>query len=561
MAFSLVPRQFPDTYSRLKTIFEAVDIKDASRSAYIGGLPRNMWSACNVGPTNSLCRCAHLSRTPRPSAGRAMGGIIQHLPICPSFDPAHDWGESGDPPGKSEFHLPRVSSILNRTLIQFPTCQQWITLRNYSARTRSLSTSMLYDMPDGFPCLSNPPHPDSFFPNLRAVAWYPNNHLAMLPFFRLLCGPTLTSLSAEFGTDPTSLAMLASLSTLCPNIVHISISAETPALHDDLSTALSTSICRWNDLEQVLCDGLTVSAMEHLGQVKNLTSLTACASERMSPSFSPHHVQKSSFSRLQYLHLYAGLLSTGTSALRDLRLTLTDFMLDIFDAEEMFSTPSSLKELFMTLAEACSHDCLAGLYLCIVNPHFPSADSMMTIRGVRPLLNFTHLRLVILDGFSTFSFEDNDIVELASAWPHIEELALSNYVHHPIASLPTLRSLFHLARSCPKLRALSLVVNMTDLTPCATGRDLRSDVLHDLCLGNTPINSPATIARILHGLYPALKLVDLSVWNKEPLNRLAWRNRYQLSWGLVNVELAKLRGGNTRQVGPKCFVDTISDIE
>jgi hypothetical protein len=428
-----------------------------------------------------------------------------------------------------------------------------MTLRKYSARTRSLYMCMIDDLPyfDRFPCLSDPPDPQSFFPNLRTVAWYPDNHLAMLSFLRLLCGPALTSLSAEFATDPVSLATVAALGVLCPNITDISISASSETLSDDLANALSASICHWKDLKHVSCNDLTVSAMEHLSQVRNLESLTACASARMSPSSETLSVQGLSFPRLQHLHLYTGLLSTTTTCLRGLRLALKEFRLDLFDAGEVLSGLSCLRDLFAALAEACSHACLTRLYLCVIYPHFPSPNSEATMRDARPLLSFTNLRVVSLEGLSTFALDDDDIAELASAWPDIEELALSTFVDHPVASLPTFQSLIRLVCSCPKLRALSLVVDTTKLaTPSlyAVGRDVRSDILDKLCLGNSPISSPAAVAHVLHNLYPALKQVDLSVWNMEPLDRLPRRDRYEVCWGTVNIELENLRGRDTRQV-------------
>ncbi|KAF8550848.1 hypothetical protein OG21DRAFT_363791 [Imleria badia] len=434
-----------------------------------------------------------------------------------------------------------------QTSIHSLTSQQWMTFREYSARTRSLYMCMIDDLPyfDRFPCLSNPPDPNSFFPNLRTIAWYPDNHLTMLPFLRLLCGPALTSLSAEFATDPASLAVVRALGILCPKITDISISASSETLSDDLANALSTSIGHWKDLKHVSCDDLTVSALEHLTQARNLESLTACASARLSSFSQTLGAQELSFPRLQHLHLYTGLLSTTTACLGGLRLALKEFRLDLFDAEEVFSGLSCLRDLFTTLAEACLHACLARLYLCVIHPDFPSPNSVVTIRDIRPLFSFAHLRVVSVEGLSTFTVDDDDIAEMASAWPDIEELALSTCVDHPVASMPTFLSFIRLIRSCPKLRALSLVIDTTQLVipPFDTvGRDVRSDVLEELCLGNSPITLPLTVAHVLHKLYPALKQVDLSVWNKEPLNRLFRRDRYEVYWGTVNIELQNLRG-------------------
>ena len=425
-----------------------------------------------------------------------------------------------------------------------------MTLRKYSTRTRSLYMCMMDDLPcySRLQCLSNPPDSAPFFPNLRTLAWYPDNHLAMLPFFRLLCGPALTSLSAEFATDPTSLALVADLGAMCPNITDISISSSSETLSADLANALSMSICHWKNLKHVSCDDLTVPALEHLSRARNLASLTACASAHLSSFSRAFNAVEASFPSLHHLHLYTGLLSTTTACLKGLRLPLEEFRLDLFDAEEVFSGTSHLRDLFATLAGACSHARFTRFYLCVICPHFPSPHSAATIRDLRPLFNFAHLRVLSLEGLSSFTFDDDDIAELASAWPDIEELALSTCADHPIASLPTFQSLIHLVRACPKLRALSLVVDTTNLlapsrylSTAGQTLEVRSHVLADLCLGNSPISSPVAVAYVLHRLYPALKQVDLSVWNKEPLNRLPRRDRYEVCWGMVNIELQNLR--------------------
>ncbi|KAF9218806.1 hypothetical protein BS17DRAFT_790701 [Gyrodon lividus] len=433
-----------------------------------------------------------------------------------------------------------------QAIAQRPTPPQWDTLRRYSARTRSLYMCIIEDPPTSsnyfFSVLSDPPHSTSFFPNLQALAWYPDNHKEMLPFLRLLCGPALTYLSAEFTADPANLVMLASLGALCPNIVNITISASNAIIRDKMTDALSTSICQWNDLKQVACDDVSLPAMEHLSQT-GLESLTAYASDRMS-SFSHSNGRGTSFSCLQHLHLYAEQLSNATSSFKGLYLVLKEFRLDLFDAEEVLSSSSSLGNFFATLADHCSQCTLTELDLCIIHPELPFSAAVTTLRDIRPLLSFRNLRVVRFEGLTTLSFDDSDITELASAWPRIEELSLSIYVNHALASLPTFHSLIHLIQTCPALRALSLVVDTTEVSESflrAVGHGIYSDILEELRLGNSPIRSPAIVAYALQTCYPSLKFIDLSVWNKEPLNRLPRRFWYEERWGTVNAELRILR--------------------
>ncbi|KAF8837697.1 hypothetical protein BDN67DRAFT_972619 [Paxillus ammoniavirescens] len=431
---------------------------------------------------------------------------------------------------------------------QRPTPSQWDTLRKYSERTRSLYMCIIDEPPttssDYLSVLFNPPNSASFFPNLRALAWYPTNHEEMLPFLRLLCGSSLTHLSIEFTNDPVSVVMLASLGALCPNIADISISAANATISAELTDALSASICQWNDLKQVSCDDLSLPALEHLSRTRGLESLTAYASDHMSSFSPPDGVRGTYFSRLQRLHLYAVQLSNATSSFNGMHLALKQFRLDVFDADEILSTSSFLQDFFATLANHCSQYTLTELDFCIIHSELSSSVTVCTLRDINPLLGFRNLRAVRFEGLATLSLDDSDIAELASMWPCIEELSLSTYVNHPVASLPTFHSLIHLIQTCPRLRALSLVVDTTGVSESlchALRHGVHSDILCELCLGNSPINSPTVVAHVLRTLYPSLKLVDLSVWNKEPLSRLPTRAPFERRWGTVNIKLQTLR--------------------
>ncbi|KIK93233.1 hypothetical protein PAXRUDRAFT_829168 [Paxillus rubicundulus Ve08.2h10] len=436
----------------------------------------------------------------------------------------------------------------SQTAVQRPTPPQWDTLRKYSERTRSLYMCIIDDPPttssDYISALFNQPNSPSFFPNLRALAWYPANHEEMLPFLRFLCGPSLTHLSAEFTNDPANLAMLASLGALCPNIADISISAANATIIAEMTDALSASICQWNDLKQVSCDDLTLPALEHLGRTRGLESLTAYASDHMSSFSHPDGVRGTPFPRLQRLHLYAVQLSNATYCFKGMHLALKQFRLDVFDANEIISTSSFLQNFFAELVDHCSQYTLAELDFCIIHSELPSSATVTTLRDISPLLSFRNLRAVRFEGLTTLSLDDSDITELASTWPRIEELSLSTYANYAVASLPTFLSLIHLIQTCPRLRALSLVVDTMGVTESlchALRHGVHSDVLHELCLGNSPINSPTVVAHVLRTLYPSLKLVDLSVWNKEPLTHLPTRAPCEGRWGMVNSKLQTLR--------------------
>ncbi|KIJ61284.1 hypothetical protein HYDPIDRAFT_42699 [Hydnomerulius pinastri MD-312] len=442
---------------------------------------------------------------------------------------------------------PCDNSDSGMTSVRRPSAEEWETLRKYAARTRSLYMCIIEDPPitvDRFLALSNPPGAIPLFPNLRTLAWYPSNHQEMLPFLRLLCGPSITSLSAEFAIDPASLSMLASLGTLCPNVSDISISAANAVLTDDMTVALSTSICQWHLLKEVACDDLSISAMEHLSQTRGLESLTVFASQLVSSFTRGKEVREKSFARLRHLHLYAGQLPNATACLEGLHLVLKEFRIDLFDVEEVLSSPHSLWDFSMALADHCARDTLAEVDFCIVDSELLSEAAVTMFRDISPLLSFSNLRVVRFEGLTTLSLDDKDIFELSCAWLRVEELSLTTCVGPTVTALPTFHSLIHLTR-CRKLKVLSLVINAAKrLESCFRGFaehfNLCSDVLRELRLGNSPVESPIYVARVLGDLYPSLQSVDLSVWNKGPLNHLPRRALHDL-WCIVNCELRGLK--------------------
>ncbi|KAH7905896.1 hypothetical protein BJ138DRAFT_1017068, partial [Hygrophoropsis aurantiaca] len=100
----------------------------------------------------------------------------------------------------------------------------------------------------------------------------------------------------------------------------------------------------------------------------------------------------------------------------------------------------------------------------------------------------------------------------------------------------TLKGLKSLIRACPLLQTLGLAINATQLSFASSttpGEDIHNDKIQTLDMGESIIENPADVARILGELFWSLKKVDVSYYRKKN------RNPCARLWNEVNPHLRK----------------------
>ncbi|KAJ7020110.1 hypothetical protein C8F04DRAFT_1197069 [Mycena alexandri] len=155
----------------------------------------------------------------------------------------------------------------------------------------------------------------------------------------------------------------------------------------------------------------------------------------------------------------------------------------------------------------------------------------ITIETLRLLFHFTNLTSVELRPPTGIDVTDEDVLAMAEAWPHLEDLLLrTRPTDHPPRA--TLHSLLHLAKHCAKLATLELIVDASTIPTIECNEDktrLLQSALLDWTVGHSLISSPIEVARFLSGIFPILN----GTWSSEDYDDDGSDTEMQSYWGEV----------------------------
>ncbi|KAL1740068.1 hypothetical protein HDZ31DRAFT_48225, partial [Schizophyllum fasciatum] len=150
----------------------------------------------------------------------------------------------------------------------------------------------------------------------------------------------------------------------------------------------------------------------------------------------------------------------------------------------------------------------------------------LTRAHLTPLMALRNLRTLHLSPRGWVNVDDGDVIALAQAWPHLEELRFSRMLprsypppaEERIPIRTTATALITLATHCPRLRLLELPFDASTIPARATGshavsRGVQGPLEH-LDLGNTTWEDTQRLAAFLLSLFPLLDFVesDVSHW-------------------------------------------------
>ncbi|KAG8213563.1 hypothetical protein J3R82DRAFT_10217 [Butyriboletus roseoflavus] len=256
---------------------------------------------------------------------------------------------------------------------------EWATLRSYARRVWIFLNCILMEA-----CLDEEsitmlfsPSPDALFPNLRFLSW---NYGRPFPLVHVAARP-LRVLHLDFRRADTSQYrnILDSAGNLCPHIKKFRTLLASPILFGSWSVARSPSTRR------------------------PFYTSPAC---RILPS---DFVLV--FSNLSRCEIASGWLFPGSPSKQTLRSFIT------------------------SLGNACSSDTLT--HLTILSQHYlfrrllaggevESDNYPLVYDDLYPCMTFGNLRSLKINLNQAVGLTDNDLVELASAWPHLEELLINH---------------------------------------------------------------------------------------------------------------------------------------
>jgi hypothetical protein len=176
---------------------------------------------------------------------------------------------------------------------------------------------------------------------------------------------------------------------------------------------------------------------------------------------------------------------------------------------EVNCEPEYVMDLFEVIGNSCPS--LQSLYLALIR--LPDGDDADDIDGVlRPLFACNQLMELVIVIWSIcediwLTLRNDDIPELAKAWPNIEVLQLYTYREDDsLESEPslTLTAIAELALGCPKLRDLTITLNAeTCPTSIDTSTLLNAHTLQTIDFAGSWIAAPVSVATWLGDLFPS----------------------------------------------------------
>ncbi|KAJ7664492.1 hypothetical protein DFH06DRAFT_1324043 [Mycena polygramma] len=343
----------------------------------------------------------------------------------------------------------------------------------------------------------------------------------------------------------------------CPQLKDVYISSV-----DELAGRCQSSsmlVLGLSHLRWLTIPSLDNAGLKHIGRLPNLVYLCLEDQSIIAP-FTSTMPGEVFFNGLVSL----GVIGTHLNAIVPLFTLLTHAPLAKIELTIRKIAPASATaECFRALARQCSTGNTSLASLSVSSAWDPdtrlsntAALASYAVRGphIRPLLSFVNVTKVDLAPPVGFDLDDGTIADLASAWPHIEELSLCSRGYANVPSHVTLSGLLPFAQYCPQLSSLRLVLDASVLPPTWRSRAVaKARVMQtSLCrlrVENSPVCDPLPVAAFLSGVFPNLVVVG-TAWDAQLRNNhdalhaapeLAEALGHHKRWKLISAALCTIR--------------------
>ncbi|KAL6306990.1 hypothetical protein BKA93DRAFT_926914 [Sparassis latifolia] len=174
---------------------------------------------------------------------------------------------------------------------------------------------------------------------------------------------------------------------------------------------------------------------------------------------------------------------------------------------------ASVGQLLEVVHDHCSWESLESI---LIHTSFNArkghpSDEVVAQASLRSLYDFHKMKNLTIMTDSPLEMDNSDLQDMASSWPHLEELCL---IYNPLVtsweqhSAITLQGLVPLVKQCPTLSVLSLPIAFTvgdGYTRLRPGGGHSNDRVTQLHCGGRCTAGPAQIASFLSDLFPNLQ--------------------------------------------------------
>ncbi|KAG1834788.1 hypothetical protein EV424DRAFT_522215 [Suillus variegatus] len=403
------------------------------------------------------------------------------------------------------------------------TLDDWSIFCKYNHRVRSLvhqcHPSYMSDMvicgTEIWRALSCPPFPLPLLPNLTTLTWTETTN-ETLQYILLFVTPQLTELDISvvlFGTSftfgPSEQSIFSSIAKSCPSVSHFSLFHEK---YGSQSIVGDTSIVLhfWSHLTSVRIGTVSEAAILHLSNLPSLRVLECLLPSTSISTDAQRLLQRPVFCALEELTVTCKSPVILEAFLE--KLTITPKILSFTFARGVDSV-RVLPDLISRLSNTCAHSSLQKVELCILDDQSVDPNVSIGAAAFQPLFAFRNLRVLdfTADGYCTVRMADDSLLQMAKAWPHLEELYISRSSHSNYRV--TLHAFVLLLWHCPRLRSLAVLIDWSTIDVHAIPPDLpyqgfSQKALSDLYINGWKIENPTSIAAFLSAIAPNVRFID-----------------------------------------------------
>ncbi|KAG2156864.1 uncharacterized protein EDB93DRAFT_1200816 [Suillus bovinus] len=405
------------------------------------------------------------------------------------------------------------------------TLDDWAIFCKYNYRVRSLvhrchvpsyiHTEMVCGT-EIWRALSCPPFSLPLLPNLTFLTWTKASD-ETFQYIQLFVTSQLTELDIQFSGlrydpsftfGPPQQSILSSIAKSCPSLSYFDFQEEYSSTTSvgDTSTVLQF----WSHLTWVRVGIVSEAAILHLSDLPSLEVLTFTLPSVLISADTQKLLQRPVFRALQELDVTCKSLVNLATFLE--KITIAPAVLS-FTTTRGVDFAQALPDLISRLSNACTHSSLQELQLNIrVDHQLADPDASIEAASFQPLFAFRNLLDFGLkvDSLCVVRMDDASLLQMAKAWPILENLSITGYSRssHQVTPHAFVLLLWH----CPRLISVGIPVNWSVIEMHPIPREIpyqgfSHKALSHSVFGGSKISDPISIAAFISAIAPNLKSI------------------------------------------------------
>ncbi|KAJ7023514.1 hypothetical protein C8F04DRAFT_1401668 [Mycena alexandri] len=359
---------------------------------------------------------------------------------------------------------------------------------------------------DAYRTLTREAPEDYLVPRLEHLSWC-HRQIAYSPFIDIFINPHIKSIDLDGQVDHGHL--FDSLGQHCPSLTSVVVQGVNAASSEVERRRLSTFICSLTSVEVLDVRTMDFSMLTHLDRPPTLKTLRTSLPASLSFADVPDGTMFSQL-RSTTITLAGRTIPILTSFVRTWNNPqLKSFELLVRDCRAL----QQIEELYQVLSTHCSHEHLAFFKVTLIQWKHTTVAAHPG-HFFRPLFRFTHLRIVEFHVPAGYTLDDATILDMATAWPFLEQLALGSSTSH--SPKCTLLGLYFLSQRCPLLEALEITLDASSVPQLSadSAGAARQDKLNLIHVWFSPISDASAVAKFMLTLFRNLKeiVTELHYW-------------------------------------------------